>query len=65
MTPEKRPSVYLLCCLPLAVLAGCATTQRQLDHSLGHASAHAAAHLCRAFGYADADTRTVCTPYLR
>jgi len=61
--PDKRPYVAVLGAL---LLVGCATTtQRQLDHSLGHATARTATHLCRAFGYADADTRTVCTPYLR
>jgi hypothetical protein len=59
---DKCPYVAMLGAL---LLTGCATTQRQLHHSLSHATARTATYLCRAFGYADADTRTVCTPYLR
>jgi len=52
--------------LPAAILAACGTPpQHQLSPRLQRAAHHTAVNLCRAFGYADADRVTVCTPYLR
>ena len=66
MSPMMMRARAMAWVLPAAVLVACGTPpQHQLSPRLERAAHHAAVSLCRAFGYADADRVTVCTPYLR